>query len=231
MALFNERLVVTVFRWIARILGLALIAPVFFNAGWAIQHGNLNPFATSLHDNLIMLAGWTMSLGLLVGWKWEGIGGLLTLGGFTASFAINRGGSPTVVDVAWLVTGLLYLVCWWRGRRSPASEMESGTAVKVLKRFRIPLVLVATHAVLVAVITLDIAMSPDPMAGMIWIIFDGIDYPISIFFSTFPSVFQTSRTLFAVPVLLLGTIQWGIVGLVVQGIVDFFRQPAKRPQR
>ena len=83
--------------------------------------------------------------------------------------------------------------------------------------------LVLAHAVLVILTAIDIALSADPEAGMVWIIFNVIDCPISAFFGSMPTIFLTSRVLFGLPVLLLGTIQWGIVGFVLQGIVYSLR--------
>jgi hypothetical protein len=186
-------------------------------------------YTTSLHDNLIVVAGWAMTIGLLVGWKWEGIGGLLTLGSLTASFLMNHGDWPNDVDVAWLVTGLLYLLCWWRERRFAVVQMEwPGTSV--LKRFQIPLVSIAAHAVLVALIATSIAISSDPEAGMIWVIFDYIDYPMSLCIDSLPHFF-TSNALVPWTILGVGTIQWGLIGLLLQGVLYSLCRLLKRFHR
>lgn len=226
MAYFNDRLMVAVLRWTARILCLALVAPGICNVVWAIQHGDLNPFTTSIHDNIIVVAMWTMTLGLLVGWKWEGIGGLLTLGGLSASFIMDQNNWPKVVDLALLVTGLFYLLCWWRAKLFVAVQME-WPVIKVLKRFQIPLILVAAHAVLVALIAASIATSSDPEAGMVWIAFNDFDYPLSQCIDFLPHFFM-SNALVPWTFLTVGTIQWGIVGLVLQGVICFFCRIWKR---
>lgn len=226
MAYFNERLTVAVLRWTARIISVALFILIAFIT---ITEGVPNPFAASLKDNLLGVAFSTMTVGLLVGWKWEGIGGLLILGWATVFAVLNHdyGDWPNVLTVVWLVTGLLYLACWWRTSRCLAGEepkpMELGPITKVLKCFWIPLVLVLAHATLVILTAIDIALSADPEAGMVWIIFNVIDCPMSSFFGSMPTIFLTSRVLFGLPVLLLGTIQWGIIGLVLQGIVYSLR--------
>lgn len=227
MAYFNERLMVVGLRWTARILGIALAAPGICIVVWeAIQHGVLNPFTTSLHDDLIVVAMWTMTLGLLVGWKWEGVGGLLTIAGVAMSGIVDDRNWPQVQFVAGLAAGLLYLVCWWRERRLPVGEMESGTAAKVLKRFSIPLVLIATHAVLVALVALSIKLSSEPEAGMGWIMFVIIDFPLSHCINLLPPIFSTDA-LFPWTVLGVGTVQWGIVGLVLQLSAMWIHQTAK----
>jgi hypothetical protein len=55
-----------------------------------------------------------MIVGQVVAWKWVGIGGFLILGGFALFSIVNHGVSLNIVFGPWLVTGLLYLVCWWR---------------------------------------------------------------------------------------------------------------------
>jgi len=75
--------------------------------------------------NLLSVALLTMVVGLILAWKWEGIGGLLILGGFAAFAIVNHGIRFNVVFGPLLVTGLLYLACWWissRGCLSPRSR-------------------------------------------------------------------------------------------------------------
>ena len=58
-----------------------------------------------------------LMIGLAVAWKWEGIGGLMILGG-TGFFAIiNHGVKLNLVFGPLLAVGLMYLVCWWRKAR------------------------------------------------------------------------------------------------------------------
>lgn len=128
MAFFNERLMVTVLCWTARIIGVALLILI---TAIAIGEGGPNPFTALLRENLLGLAFLTMTLGLLVGWKWEGIGGLLIVGGFALFAIVNRPFRINAVIVMWVVTGLMYLVCWWRrarvvGERSPYTERDCG---------------------------------------------------------------------------------------------------------
>ncbi len=114
MAFFRERLVVTVLRWTARAMGAALLVLV---AAFAIGEGMPIPFRGSLPENLLTLGFQTMLIGQIVAWKWDGIGSLLILGGFALFAAVNHGVPLNVVYGPWLVTGLLYLVCWWRRPR------------------------------------------------------------------------------------------------------------------
>ena len=63
----------------------------------------------------------TMLIGQIVAWRWEGIGGLLILGGFALFAIVNPGvrlNQSLVVVGAWLITGLLHGVCWWRTHKT-----------------------------------------------------------------------------------------------------------------
>jgi hypothetical protein len=54
-----------------------------------------------------------MIVGLAVGWKWEGIGGLLILGGFAFFSVVNHRFVVNALIGPWLLAGLLYLACRW----------------------------------------------------------------------------------------------------------------------
>lgn len=69
---------VTALRWTARIVGTAILVLI---AAIAIGEGVPNLLAQPLPVNLLFVAMLTMVVGLIAAWKWEGIGGLLTLGG------------------------------------------------------------------------------------------------------------------------------------------------------
>lgn len=121
MGLLTERRIVTVLRWTARIIGVAIFILI---VALAVGEGVPNPLSMSVQEDLIGLAFLTMTVGLLVGWKWEGLGGLLIIGGFGLFAIVNRPFRVNAVIVTWVVTGLLYLVCWWR---SSIGQMTSKT--------------------------------------------------------------------------------------------------------
>jgi hypothetical protein len=119
-----ERTILTVAKWTARILGFLVLASIVFiaigEAGPNLLHGS-NPLHGSLRENLLGLGLLTMMVGIVVGWKWEGIGGLLILGGFVFFAIVNHRPSLNIVTVPWLLAGLLYLGCWWmRGKVVPS---------------------------------------------------------------------------------------------------------------
>jgi hypothetical protein len=111
MPFFNEHLVVTVLRWTARAIGIALLGLI---AAFAIGEGMPNPLRGSLPEHLLTIGFQTMLIGQIVAWRWEGIGSLLILGGFALFATVNRGVPLNIVYGPWLVTGLLYSICWWR---------------------------------------------------------------------------------------------------------------------
>lgn len=114
-----EYLILTVVRWTARAIGIGIVGLI---AILAIGEGGPNPFAMSLRENLLGLALLTMTLGLLVGWKWEGAGGILILGGFAWFAIVNGRFQLNALMVVWLGVGVLYLICWWRNRRHSAAR-------------------------------------------------------------------------------------------------------------
>lgn len=68
-------------------------------------------------------------LGLVLGWKWELFGGLLTLSGLIAFYLLSYtlfGTWPTQAAFVILASpGVLYLFYGWAGRRKPGSSVPS----------------------------------------------------------------------------------------------------------
>ena len=118
MAYFNERLILTMLRWTARVVGIALLILI---ATFAVGEGVPNPLAMSVLENLLTIGILTMLVGQLLAWKWEGLGGLLIVGGFALFAIVNHGISFNIVFGPWLATGLMYLICWWR---SPIKQIN-----------------------------------------------------------------------------------------------------------
>ena len=123
MAAFDERVVVTVARWTARAVGTAILALV---VAIAIGEGVPNPLAQPVEVNLLSVAMLTMMTGLIIAWKWEGVGGLLILGGFGFFAAVNHGIRLNVVFGPLLATGLMYLACWWMNKSPSPPRSRSG---------------------------------------------------------------------------------------------------------
>ena len=107
-------------RWGARILGLAMILLVLlFFIGEGIMGGDMpNLLTMSLAEDFLFLALLMTLLGIVVAWRWEGIGGILIVGSVLLFESINaiaigywRIG---VLDPLFVLVGLLFLWDWWR---------------------------------------------------------------------------------------------------------------------
>jgi hypothetical protein len=112
----TERTFAVTARWSGRILSVFLICTM---AAFAIGEGQ----PQHLREMALGIALWTMLQGLVLAWKWEGLGGCLILGGF-AAFAIVNGGlrinwhNPLLVLLdnpllIFPIAGLLFLFSWW----------------------------------------------------------------------------------------------------------------------
>ena len=112
-AIMEKRIVIVV-RWAGRILSVLLLGLVV-----VLAIGEAKP--EHLREMVLGNALFTILLGLVIAWKWEGLGSLLILGGFTV-FAIVNGSSRTFSPfnllLPSLVAGLLFLFCWWRTRKT-----------------------------------------------------------------------------------------------------------------
>ena len=111
LKILAERPVIAIVRWTARIIGIAILGLIVV---FAIGEGVPNPLQGSFREHLLGIGILTMLIGQIVAWKWEGIGSVLILGGFALFAIVNHGVPLNIVFGPWLVTGLLYLICWWR---------------------------------------------------------------------------------------------------------------------
>jgi hypothetical protein len=103
-------------RWTARIAGtlMALFFLAFF-----IGEGFPNIFRLPWRESLSVLTIGAVVAGLLLAWKWEGLGGALVLAavGLMPLIGMMRGIGFFLVPAA---IGLLHVVCWWRLRSAGA---------------------------------------------------------------------------------------------------------------
>ena len=116
----NKILLITILRWIARIWSIVSIAFVSF---FVIAHiigsegfGTLNSLSEVVQF-LCFPSG--ISIGMILAWKWEGLGGFITTGSIIAFHVIR----PDLIFDAGIdglaAPGILFLVCWLlsRGRQ------------------------------------------------------------------------------------------------------------------
>lgn len=103
---------ITGIRWTARILGIATVAVVgvFF-----VGTGGFNPLKLTARETALMVPFLVAVSGLLVAWKWELAGGLLTIDGMLLFAVLNWAfsGEPPHgwVFAAITLVGFLFLIC------------------------------------------------------------------------------------------------------------------------
>ncbi len=113
-------------RWTGRVTGSLLflmVAAIMIGEG-----GPPNPFRLSVGEALQMGMFATMTVGLLVGWRWERVGAALVLGGLAAFCAVevaSDGGLPGGAFPLFAIPGLLYAVSAALGRRGAVRPAQS----------------------------------------------------------------------------------------------------------
>ena len=70
MEVLTDRLMVTILRWTARTIGIALLGAI---AVFIIGEGVPNPLRGSFRENLLGISILTMVIGEVEAWRWEGI--------------------------------------------------------------------------------------------------------------------------------------------------------------
>ena len=123
----NESKTVQVVRWIARIsagFAAALILLIFIGEGLI---GGFEPLLhISIRETLMMAAFIAVWLGLLLGWKRELYGGLLTACGVVAFYLVDYVFTCTFPRVPYFLIfaspGLLFLYCGLQTRKKPGAK-------------------------------------------------------------------------------------------------------------
>ena len=100
-------------RWFSRVVGSIFVALTIISLIY-------RPPEMSQYDStqlLELFAYGTMIAGFIVGWKREGISGILILSGYCVFAALNG-----IIYLNWIqalfpLIGLLYLYVWWRTRQ------------------------------------------------------------------------------------------------------------------
>jgi len=99
-------------RWLARILSIISIGLVIM---LALGEG-LNPLQLTLREWVLFLFLLGILLGMIVAWRWEGLGGGITVGSLAAFYLAHRLFSPGFPRGPWFLIiatpGFLFLLCW-----------------------------------------------------------------------------------------------------------------------
>ncbi len=92
----------------------------------------------------------------------------------------------------------------------------------------LPLVLICVHTAMVVLIAVAIATSPDPQAGMAWVLPYCTDCPASLLAR---ALVATSDWHPVVIWLIVGGVYWGIIGAIIQSLWRRFRRRHERMSR
>ena len=121
-------------RWIARIwsiviIGIALLMLIGYAWNW-VTTGKADPHAVENYppiENLPPLFMLLSVLGLGIAWRWEGLGGAITVVFQLAMLPLllihwpitqdSRFVAPYLILMAIATPGILFLVCWRRSRK------------------------------------------------------------------------------------------------------------------
>jgi len=110
-------------RWTARILSaLILLFWGFFIVAHFFGDGEeaSRPLTACDYVGLMTMGAWLV--GLAVAWKWEFIGGVVTIVAYLIAIAAN----PAVLMFLFIpITAMLFLASWWM-RRGPGDRMTQG---------------------------------------------------------------------------------------------------------
>jgi hypothetical protein len=119
----------TVMRWVARLLALVAAGLFVYSA---IEFGGriLPALSWTSPQGIPLLAVLIVSIaGALIAWRWELVGGVMTLAGAVIVIALVCAGSGVdmflcalLFTLPMLVAGVLYLGCCWRRRAARLAE-------------------------------------------------------------------------------------------------------------
>jgi hypothetical protein len=123
----NESKAVPVVRWIARVSSgftAALILLIFVGEG--LTEGFEPILHLSVRETVMMIAFAAVWLGLLLSWKWELFGGLLTICGMAAFYLLDYLFSGTLPRGPFFLIfaspSLLFLYCGLQARKKPGAK-------------------------------------------------------------------------------------------------------------
>ena len=126
-------------RWIARIWSSPIILyALLMLAGYAwnlVTIGKADPYAVEgypLTEALPPILMFVSILGLGIAWRWEGLGGAITLVFIFAVLLLlliqrpithdfSRSAIPYLMSMVIAIPGILFLICWRRSRTAPTS--------------------------------------------------------------------------------------------------------------
>jgi hypothetical protein len=115
-------------RWTARIVGTLMA--LFFLA-FVVGEGPPPLFKLSLHEAVQFLSMAGLFCGLLLAWKWEGWGALISLVGFVLFLCMEHRFTTGWIFLIPAAAAVLHVLCWWRIASGPPA---TGTAWEVPRK-------------------------------------------------------------------------------------------------
>ena len=106
-----------ILKWAARVLGTLLLATVFaIFIGESISNGLPNFFKQPLNVQIEFAGMSVLVCGLILGWKRQGLGGILILAGNIAFHITEAKLYINLTFALFDLTGLLYIAGWLMNR-------------------------------------------------------------------------------------------------------------------
>ncbi|MBE0639567.1 MAG: hypothetical protein IH598_13705 [Bacteroidales bacterium] len=124
----NKKMAAIIIRWIARIWGSCSLAFMLFFLG-AHLIGSITSEGEEFNSQseMVSFAFFPVSIiiGLIVAWKWEGVGGLITIAGIVGFHFLR----PDLLFDPW-ISGLaapgLFFILYWLISRGQTNALNSG---------------------------------------------------------------------------------------------------------
>ena len=123
----NQKKTLNTIRWIARIWGSLILAFVlFFVLGSIFGHEESGGgFENTSEVITFIFFPISSIIGLGIALKWEGLGGLITIGGIIGLFVMR----PDLISNLYLITGItppgiLYILYWYLSKGQPRSTLN-----------------------------------------------------------------------------------------------------------
>jgi hypothetical protein len=154
----SKKRIATIIRLIARIWSSLFLLFLLFMVGAHVIDALFGPEGTgdggfrSTGEMLTFYLCFPVGtmIGLAIAWKWEGLGGLITVGGFIGLFIMrpNLISNPYMVGMG--ICGLLFLVYWVLTRGPQLETEETGKVQRKTKRNNIVIALLISLVPLLA---------------------------------------------------------------------------------
>lgn len=119
----NKKRIATIIRWTARIWGSLNLAFLVFMVGAHIISALFVPEEAGEFDfdsttEMITFLFFPVStlIGLSIAWKWDGLGGMITIGGIIGLFILRPDLITSLEIIGLAAPGLLFLTYWLLSR-------------------------------------------------------------------------------------------------------------------